>query len=648
GAALTPEYAAPEQFTGQPVTTATDIYALGRVLYVLLGGQKAAPGRGLSAAQMMRDTLEREPPLLSEIAGEGTRRLLRGDLDNIARKALRIDPAERYATVEAFGDDLRRFLADEPVTARPDSLGYRVGKFVKRHRGGVLTGALAAIALVGTTGFALMQMLEARQQRDEAREQTNRAEAFNQIVTSLLSQVGPDGGALRPGDLLDRAVEEVSAQYAGQPAFLVDMLVQISSRYYELRDTNKEYATLAQAEVVARATGDPALTVNVLCNTVENLLVAGRMSEAQERMEESRLLLASTRRPPPSLQVTCLRSEAELAAAKNDMGRVFGHLEKARRVLKTSGLQNGDAYPAILSKLAKYHSMSGHLVPAYEYSREIVEIDRRAGRQDSMPGLIARMSVAINLYHLGQVRRALALFREVVPDRGNAEPGHPPSMSAKAKYGEMLARGGRIDDALPLLLDAVAEADRSGHHLHEIRTRLLLANALVLAGRAAEALPALDEVNGLMRQDDSVTPLWLAEAARLRSEVLLAGGHVDEAAQAVTAAREFLDHTEGEDEPRVAGVLLTQARVQLARAESRASIESARRAVLLFERTTIDPGQSADVGEALLLLAQAQSALGDSGAARLSLARAGTALRNGLGADHELTLLSARLAEDLR
>lgn len=644
GAALTPEYAAPEQLLGGTVTTATDVYALGRVLYVLLGGPQAAMPRNRSAAEVMRDTLEREPRLLSELAADTeAKRLLRGDLDNIVKKALKKEPRERYASVEAFADDLRRHLADKPVSARPDSFGYRAGKFLRRNRGSVLGGAVAALALVVTTGFALVQMLEAQRQRDAALEQTRRAEAFNQVVTSLLSQVGPDGRALGAAQLLDRAVEEVTARYAAEPALLVDLLTQISARYYELRDTRKEYATLLAAEAVARESGDAALVGNVLCNLTETELDAGRMSQAQARMAESRQLLRDARGLTPLVQVTCLRSAAELAAAQGDMRAVFAHLEGAQQLLEAEHLTDRYAYPAILTKLAKYHSRSGHLVAAYEYTRKVAELDRRAGRQDSMPGLIARMSVAVSLYHLGQVQPALAMFREVVPDRSATEPGNPPDMAARAKYGEMLARAGRIDAAMPLLLEAVDEAERSGHHMNSIRTRLSLAKALVFAGRAGEAQPVLEKAAALMRQDEAENSLWLAQASRLRIEMLLALRRVDEAAEEVSRAFEQLEQAAGSDEPRTAALLLTQARVRLARAEYERAAESARRAAALFQKNTIDPAQSADVGEALLVLARAELAAGKVGASRRSFERARIALRNSLGDSHELSLLAERL-----
>ena len=166
-ALLTPEYAAPEQVTGGSVTTATDVFALGTLLYVLLVGRHPAGTGQPTPAALFRAIVEDEPSRLSSTAvardaeapsaaeradlrgttPAGLRRQLAGDLDTIVAKALKKRPEERYASVTALADDLRRHLAHEPVSARPDSLAYRAAKLVRRNRLPVAAAAVAAIAL---------------------------------------------------------------------------------------------------------------------------------------------------------------------------------------------------------------------------------------------------------------------------------------------------------------------------------------------------------------------------------------------------------------------------------------------------------------------------------------------------------------------
>ena len=147
GIALTPEYAAPEQLTGNDVSPATDVYALGVLLFVLLTGRHPA-GEVRSPADLIERVVHDEPPCCSAAAtDEKLRRVLRGDLDTIVAKALKKDPHDRYASVGEMADDLGRYLHDEPISARPDSIAYRGAKFVRRHLGWFTATAGAAVVV---------------------------------------------------------------------------------------------------------------------------------------------------------------------------------------------------------------------------------------------------------------------------------------------------------------------------------------------------------------------------------------------------------------------------------------------------------------------------------------------------------------------
>jgi non-specific serine/threonine protein kinase/serine/threonine-protein kinase len=157
GRLMTPEYASPEQVRGEPVTTATDVYALGVLLYELLVEARPYPLSSYSAIEMERVICQTEPPRPSAAAAPPLRKRLRGDLDNILLKALQKSPSERYRSAEQFAADIRAHLDGRPVLARPATLAYRAGKFVRRHKTGVAVAALVTVSVAGGIASTLWQ-----------------------------------------------------------------------------------------------------------------------------------------------------------------------------------------------------------------------------------------------------------------------------------------------------------------------------------------------------------------------------------------------------------------------------------------------------------------------------------------------------------
>ena len=246
GRALTPEYAAPEQLRGEAVTTATDVYALGVLLYELLSGRLPYPGRRRSATGVPAPLSEAAPvrPSLT-VADPALRRRLGGDLDTIALRAMKPEAAERYPTVSAMRDDLSRHLSGHPVLARADSWAYRARKFVGRNRAGcavvagvglaLLGGAYAQVAvllaLAAGTLVALWLARAARVQADAARDAQRRAEAVKQFIASIFTEATPregEGGIVSAADLLTSATVRIEAELAANPAVAGELGVLIA------------------------------------------------------------------------------------------------------------------------------------------------------------------------------------------------------------------------------------------------------------------------------------------------------------------------------------------------------------------------------------------------------------------------------------
>jgi hypothetical protein len=268
GRAFTPEYAAPEQVQGGDVTTATDVYSLGVLLYVLLTGQHPTATANTAPVDQMRSVLETEPARLSDVAlrtsadAAGARattpprlgRDLRGDLDNIVAKALKKAPAERYQSAAAFADDLRRYLNDQPVQARPDTVVYRVGRFVRRYRLAVAAASATLLALttgvIGTT----WQAIEARLPR-----------ANHEFVMR-------SGESMQMRAQLDRARELLRRRFADDPVAHSVLLFPLAGRYAELHEAKREAEVMQEVEDLSARANDPSLQAAVACIKAYDLI----------------------------------------------------------------------------------------------------------------------------------------------------------------------------------------------------------------------------------------------------------------------------------------------------------------------------------------------------------------------------------------
>lgn len=245
---LTPEYGSPEQVRGEPITTASDVYSLGALLYVLLTGRSPYRGAMSSATEIERSICEEEPEKPSvAVVGRGPeekhkgsrapkeaeklRRRLQGDLDNIVLKALRKEPHRRYSSVEQLSDDISRHLSSLPVTARPDTRRYRIAKFIQRNKAAVVAAALISLILIAGLAAVLWQSHVARLERAKA----VRINAFLQEMIGY-SAVGGNSANRKGHDatvaeMLDDAAQRIETELKDQPEVRAEMLGTIGGTY---------------------------------------------------------------------------------------------------------------------------------------------------------------------------------------------------------------------------------------------------------------------------------------------------------------------------------------------------------------------------------------------------------------------------------
>jgi len=237
---LTPAHASPEQLRGEAITTATDVYALGVLLFQLLARRlpfPADPSRQTHSAQLVREILETDPPRPSQALPPGAWRLRRelgDDLDNIVLKALQKDPQRRYATAGALADDIENYLQDRPVSAHGDSFVYRLGKGLRRHRG---PAAAALLLLVVAGGLTLYYTSRVTRERNVAEQERKTAEQVIAFMGSLFQSTSPTVNAdpnLRVRDVVREAAGRIETELAGQPAAQRRLLGIIGGVYLNL------------------------------------------------------------------------------------------------------------------------------------------------------------------------------------------------------------------------------------------------------------------------------------------------------------------------------------------------------------------------------------------------------------------------------
>ena len=662
GAAMTPEYAAPEQLQRTEVTTATDVYALGVLLYVLLVGRHPTASDAVTPIEQMQALVDSEPARLSDAAlqAEDQRlktygmsavqlaRVLRGDLDNIVAKALQKLPADRYATADAFASDLKRYLNDEPVSARAESRAYRMRKFIRRHR--LAVGAVTTIVLVLIAGIAgtTWQALESARQRDAARFQAQRAEASSEFMSLMLEEVGPGGQALTPIELVDRGVRLLDLRYTDDQPFTARMLMQMSRRYMDLGNTEKQGYVLARALAIAKKQDDPDLLADVECTIVRTQTDAGRYDLAEDHMKSARAALARARNAEVITRVDCLRAEAEVADARQDADAAIAYLRSAQQLLEDSQNTRSLPYHAVLTDLGGIYFRKSRF-------RETLELNERTARaldENGRGGTIGRVRIAINrasiLLRLGEVQRAEEAGRDALRRAQRLNEDKPTQPDQAVAYSIILNRLGRTEQSMPLLTAASRDLHAARSGARALQADYHLARALMLEGKYEESSKLLDEVHRAWSENATANKDRLADLARTRAEIELARRRVNEAREMIDASLAQFGYPAVSNALGLTAALTAATRIYLAQNRLPEAESFAAAALRISEAIARDPAQSADVGEAALVLAALQQAKGDRTAARSSADRSVEALTNGLGSGHTVTREATALQAALR
>jgi serine/threonine protein kinase/tetratricopeptide (TPR) repeat protein len=580
---MTPEYASPEQVRGETITTASDVYALGVLLYVLLTGHRpyrAAPRdpQGLARAICETDPLRPSsmvgrveevqradgsvvaltPESISRVR-EGDERLLRrrlaGDLDTIVLKAMQKEPGRRYASVDQLSSDLGRHLQGLPVVARKDTLGYRTRKFVGRHKAGVALAAAVLLLIVGFSVSVTVLWQRAVHERQRAVREGQRTQAVSGFLEQLLSSSNPSqshGETVTARELLDRGVQEIDRGLRDQPQVRADLMETMGRAYHSLGLYEQARPLLEEALRLSRQTRgrDDLFIAQDLWNLAGDLFDLGKKADAEPLIREAVSIQRARGETENIDYAKGLNNLGEFLEDRGDFAQAEADFKESLAIKNRLPTVDEKDIATSLNNLGKLYATRGDSAAAEPYYRKSLEIRQRLAGGYPDPDLATSLSnFGSFLEDRGDLAGAETFYREALAMRRKLYEGSPSPKVANSlsNLGQALTVEGKASEAETCLREALKLADEipGFNSLNRAITLRHLAAALLNQDKTAEAESKAREALNIFRAK-APTSWRTADAESVLGGCLAAQRRFNEAEPLLKESYPLLQNDKGE------------------------------------------------------------------------------------------------------
>ena len=471
---MTPDHASPEQVRGTAITTSSDVYVLGVLLYKLLCGSSPFVLTSMRFSEIEKAICEKEPIPPSQavhvddsnesraiaeprgISSARLRRTLQGDLDNIVAMAMRKEPERRYGSAQQLAGDIQRYLEGKPVIARRDTLSYRSAKFVRRHWLPVSVAAsvvFLVIAFATTTYFQSLRIAAERdrvaEQRELADRERVRAEEVSNFLVNLFKLTDPEenrGNQVTARELLDVAVKRLQGALVDQPATKAALLETVGAVYDSLGQYQDALPILNES-LALQPPGDEKPRIEALIELGRARFGAGDLPGAEAPLQES-LRLAQDKTGGNSLETA--HALWALGRLRQRQGKSTDAKNLYVRSLDIFERKQGAPtdVSAVLDDLAQVYLWEQDWMLAQQTYQRALDIDRHLLGDDHPRVAMHLQNLAVVAQNLGELKKADELYREAIQRKEHIYGQRSPqTAAAKANYGSLLQREGRLDDA---------------------------------------------------------------------------------------------------------------------------------------------------------------------------------------------------------